>query len=611
MPKFTLPGHKYLGPGNPYPNGKPTNSADAIAKKHDKSYIDAQSENDILESDWKYTKEFAKDFINNPSVGSAAGTIGLGLKTGAERLIGVQYPNMSTIKRMKTSDISSSTGDGDTEMDVDEIASATSSATANARVVGASGSGHGAAALDSRATNIFQGTQNKPNYITIEEEMTYHFFTSNPLPSYQKVAQTGAQNVLLNMNYIQNIPVDRLRLYLSPRREAMLREQFSEVNCESVDCQVFSLGARGQFSTGGTGVTNANMQLQPFIAQFVGIEKDYPTECSEAAIQTFLGKLEGSNPYTIADAPAPTATIPNFPARSGSRSISCPLTVVYPNPFSFANNTAVTATSAVENQLSWPNIYEYAVMKNGAVLSEGSPTFSYHYKPKNKYLFGRNNFTRAEAFIAASAAIQPFTLLQTNNEIIMRTQDTQGNISGGSGVSQASNGNYVNAFNLQPRDVRIENQYQHNSTEMFKPHRMPRFLIGVMPLRNIGDNSNQDIQWEFLMKTKIVLRCQIGVKGQYGHTMTLPEPKFMYPNIQKGAYGNFGATSGGADTGTQIGPFSDRRNVFGRATFAQATTTAIPQGQGSTSNGIVPAAMVTRSKRALMEKEAEKNKQKD
>lgn len=601
MPKFTLPGHKYLGPGNPYPNGKPTNSADAIAKKHDKSYIDAQSENDILESDWKYTKEFAKDFINNPSVGSAAGAIGLGVKTGAERLIGVQYPNMSNpIKRAKTDDISS-TQDMDTEMDVDEILAATGG-----------GSGHGAGGLDSRATNIFQGTQNKPNYITIEEEMTYHFFTTNPLPSYQKLAQTGAQNILLNMNYIQNIPVDRLRLYLSPRREAMLREQFSEVNCESVDCQVYSLGARGQFSTGGTGVTNANMQLQPFIAQFVGIEKDFPTECSETAIQNFLGKLEGSNPYNVANALTASTTIPNFPARSGSRSMSCPLTVVYPNPYSFANNTAVTSTSAVENELSWPNIYEYAIMKNGAVLSEGAPTFTYHYKPKNKYLFGRNNFTRAEAFIATSAAIQPYTLLQNNNEIVMRTQDTQENISGGSGVSQASSGNYVNAYNLQPRDVRIENQYQHNGTEMFKPHRMPRFLIGVMPLRNTGgENTNQDIQWEFLLKTKIVLRCQIGVKGQYGHTMTLPEPKYMYPNIQKGAYGNFGATSGGADTGTQIGPFSDRRNVFGRPTFVQATTTAIPQGQGSTTNGITPTAMVTRSKRAAMEKEAEKNKQKE
>lgn len=601
MPKFTLPGHKYLGPGNPYPNGKPTNSADAIAKKHDKSYIDAQSENDILESDWKYTKEFAKDFINNPSVGSAAGAIGLGVKTGAERLIGVQYPNMSNpIKRAKTDDISS-TQDMDTEMDVDEILAATGG-----------GSGHGAGGLDSKATNIFQGTQNKPNYITIEEEMTYHFFATNPLPSYQKATQTGAQNILLNMNYIQNIPVDRLRLYLSPRREAMLREQFSEVNCESVDCQVYSLGARGQFSTGGTGVTNANMQLQPFIAQFVGIEKDFPTECNETAIQNFLGKLEGSNPYNVAVAATASTTIPNFPARAGSRLISCPLTVVYPNPFSFANNTAVASTSAVENELSWPNIYEYAIMKNGAVLSEGAPTFTYHYKPKNKYLFGRNNFTRAEAFIAASAAIQPYTLLQNNNEIVMRTQDTQENISGGASVSQASSGNYVNAYNLQPRDVRIENQYQHNGTEMFKPHRMPRFLIGVMPLRNTGgEQTNQDIQWEFLLKTKIVLRCQIGVKGQYGHTMTLPEPKYMYPNIQKGAYGNFGATSGGADTGTQIGPFSDRRNIFGRPTFAQATTTAIPQGQGSTTNGITPTAMVTRSKRAAMEKEAEKNKQKE
>lgn len=594
MPKFTLPGHKYLGPGNPYPNGPPTNRADAIAKKHDKSYIDAKSDKDILESDWKYTKEFASDFVKNPSIGSAVGAVGLGLKTGAERVIGVQYPNMSDsrgVKRVASGDIDSTMTGAD--MDID---AGPSGAPGTQRVSTTSGSS-GAGGLDARTKDIFVGSQNDPSYVTIEEEHTYHFFAKNPLPSYQKIDPNGTQNILLNMNYIHNIPVDRLRLYLSPRREAFLREQFSEVNCVSVSCDVYSLGARGQFIANGTSATNANMQLQPFIAQFVGIDKDFPTECNEDDIQNFLGKLTGSNPYTAANAPTATTTIPNFPARSGSRFMKVPLTIVYPNPFSFEGNTAANPSSAVENELNWPNIYEYAIMKNGAVLAEGEPTFSYHYEPKNKYLFGRNYFTRVEAYISGSAAIQPFTLMQTPSEFVMRTQDTQNEIAGGTPNTNAAIGNYVAAYNKQPKDIRIENQYQHNSTEMFKPRRMPRFLIGVMPLRNAtSESSNQDIQWEFLLKTKIVLRCQVGVRGHYGHTLNFPEPKYMYPTVQKGNFGNFGATTGGTDTGSQIGNFSDRRNIFGRNTFATSATTAINQGSKSTTNDIAPAAVTSRKK---------------
>ena len=54
-----------------------------LDKRHDKSYIDAKSEQDILDSDLKSTGEFARDFINHPNLQSAVGTLGLGIKTGA------------------------------------------------------------------------------------------------------------------------------------------------------------------------------------------------------------------------------------------------------------------------------------------------------------------------------------------------------------------------------------------------------------------------------------------------------------------------------------------------------------------------------------------------
>lgn len=608
MPKFLYPGTRYLGPGNPYPNGPPQSSADKIAQKHDKSYIDAQSENDILESDWKYTKEFASDFVQNPSLQSAAGAIGLGLKTGAERIVGVQYPDMKTgVKRHGgptggaplTKHQSGTISTSDASMDTDE-------SVGEAMITGASATGRGASGMDARTTHIYSGNPQVPEYHTRTLRKTYHFTCQNPLPSYQKSNQA---DIILRYNYIQSPPVDRLRLYMSPREEALYREQYTEVNCENVRVAIHSLGARGQFTTGGTEATNANMQLQPFIAEFPGIDAHFPTTVDDSDVANFLGKLEGSNPYDIANAATFTNIIPNFPARSGSRSMSVPLSIVYPNPFSFPNNQG-TATSAVENKLNFPNIYEYAHMKNGAVLSEGEPTFLYNYNPKNKFLFGRNNFTRAEAYQQTSAAQQPQTLMQTNAEFIARTQDTQGAISGGTAASVATFGDYILARNQQPADIRIENQFQHNSTEMFKPHRMPRFNFGVMPLRNSGETTNQTIQWEFLMVCEMTVRCKTGAPGIYGHTLTFPEPMYMFPTIQKGDYGNFGAVVGSPDTGTQITGFLNRRNMFGRPCIRVGATVTIPQQTGSTVNNI-PITRVLRSARNAEAKNAEeKNKQK-
>jgi len=608
MPKFLYPKTNYLGPGNPYPNGKPTSSADEIAKRHDKSYIDARTEQDILDSDWNSTKEFANDFIKKPSLQSAVGAVGLGAKTGVERVTGVLYPDMKRklggkpIAKQQSASVSTSNQEMDIEPELEGDVSMELAAS------GSISGGAGGAGV-SRSKILFTPKKQTPEYMTRTLRKTYHFFCKNDLPRYIKKTPQGVNDVQLEYTYIQAPPVDHLRLYMSPREEAFFREQFTEVNCENVKIDIYSLGARGQFSTGGTSVTNANMQLQPFIAEFKDIDKDFQTTVDDTAITNFLSKLEGGNPYTVSDSNTFTETIPTFPARSGSRSMSVPLRVVYPNPLSYANNTGTTLSQAAQNQLNWPNTYEYAHMQNGAILAEDTPTFSYNYSPKNKYLFGRNTPFRAESFHQSSAEVQPQTLLQVNNEIIMRTQHTQDEITTG---SPADSGAYVMAINPQPGDVRIENQYQHNATEMFKPHRMPRFMFGVMPLRNQSDTSNQEIQWEFLMVTEITLRSKMGAPGIYGHTMNFPEPMWMFPTIQKGRYGNFGAVTTSTDTGTQILTFESRRGVFGRSVLKKGGTTLISQGTGSTTNGITPTRILTRNRnKRLREDESETSNKKN
>lgn len=106
---FTTPGLKYQGPGNPTNIGKPVNDADALAEKHDLQYAFASykySKGKITEDEFKrritkIDEEFLKNNAVNVTssfnpleqVSSLVGTVGIGLKYGAESIIGQQYPS--------------------------------------------------------------------------------------------------------------------------------------------------------------------------------------------------------------------------------------------------------------------------------------------------------------------------------------------------------------------------------------------------------------------------------------------------------------------------------------------------------------------------------------
>lgn len=93
--KLTFPGYKYLGPGNSLDEGEPVNVVDEIARRHDHEYDKANSKDQIFESDQRAIKDFANSFVEKPSFGAAAGTLGLGIKHLSEKAIGkVIYPDI-------------------------------------------------------------------------------------------------------------------------------------------------------------------------------------------------------------------------------------------------------------------------------------------------------------------------------------------------------------------------------------------------------------------------------------------------------------------------------------------------------------------------------------
>ena len=61
----TLPGHKYIGPGNDENSGTPVDEDDRIASVHDKAYANAKSQQDVINADTDAISDFDHDWNSN------------------------------------------------------------------------------------------------------------------------------------------------------------------------------------------------------------------------------------------------------------------------------------------------------------------------------------------------------------------------------------------------------------------------------------------------------------------------------------------------------------------------------------------------------------------
>lgn len=91
-----LPGHRYIGPGNPVDNGRPIDEDDRIAALHDIRYHNASSSDDIRSEDREAIGLFSGDFVRTGNWHSGIGALGIGAKYIGETLFGVQYPGSTT-----------------------------------------------------------------------------------------------------------------------------------------------------------------------------------------------------------------------------------------------------------------------------------------------------------------------------------------------------------------------------------------------------------------------------------------------------------------------------------------------------------------------------------
>ncbi len=103
---LTLPGTKYVGPGNKLVKGEPTSGVDAIAMKHDRLYALAETPEDIVKADQEMLDELkALDTEGYDTVTKYIASSGITLKKHLEKLFGHKYPKFPEKKPIEDTSI--------------------------------------------------------------------------------------------------------------------------------------------------------------------------------------------------------------------------------------------------------------------------------------------------------------------------------------------------------------------------------------------------------------------------------------------------------------------------------------------------------------------------
>lgn len=91
-PIITLPGHKYLGPGNTIDTGEePIDNDDLLAFNHDHDYNKAKTVEEVRDADREHILNSIDDILKG-DIHSIISGAGIGAKYGIESITGVKYP---------------------------------------------------------------------------------------------------------------------------------------------------------------------------------------------------------------------------------------------------------------------------------------------------------------------------------------------------------------------------------------------------------------------------------------------------------------------------------------------------------------------------------------
>lgn len=509
---YLYPGHNYLGPGNPLVNGPAVDKADEIARQHDYEYNDAQSSEDIYNSDQRAISSFARDFVLHPNLPSLAGATGLGIKHFVEKnFTGVVYPTgmkrnqffryaQANDKRRKlavgrqatnrkqitpkkrtiietpdttpekpgTSADANAADVADMEVDM-PMADAPEPAVIGAATNSASNGMRGTVPLP---VGVRQG---QTTFLRTYKKQ-YQLRLSNDLNAYRTPTEQG---VMYNefIPPIHEIPVDFVSFYLNYAELQRLR-QYTQVRVVEANCDVFNQTAILTFETNAqrTQIGNNNIgvtmvQLDPEIGKYrTGASR--LLNVHQYVQEVFWGVDVNALPVSTTEntsMPGLSAMVErrNFNAKYGYRTTRA-----------IVNRTENSVLASVVAAQQFFNVNRYVIKRHNISMEEGHFT-SWSHKPKSGVIFSQNKGVFASG--GMRGAIMNFA--DDRQQTIRTLNSSNTTIKGpvaGQPVTSTTNviGNYYNEV--------FQNSQSYSYMLIDDPFVNPSNQNGAIPILAIG-----------------------------------------------------------------------------------------------------------------------------
>lgn len=536
MPLHYPGGYKYLGPGTKDLTAIPLNSTDAIAREHDLDYaFNNVTDEDVFASDKKAIGKFWTDFKQTGRGAALAGTVGLGAKNILEQhIVGhsmygkttagkknwaqINKINQAKRARLDVNNMASTSNVDDVPQDVTEpmemVADQPRAGGDGLGGTNTGGSGGG------NMSDIYGGTNQTPNSITLEYNKSYHFTITNRLPEWRRHMVDQHIENQARYNNIHGIPWEMLAMYMSEGEIERL-SNYSMATVEEVTCQVYSLGVRLPFYTGQTVSQVANANAQYPVGRFF-FDKDFQTSYDDTNVQNVLSKCWGEEWKTLDVTETDwSSNFPNLTASTTSRDINNPVIVHYPRtsgPFS-------------NSQEQWPKdvgIYDYCQIKNGS--TSFGLMFNCTHKPKQGIISARSD-SRVQGSL--------YPLNTVDNVEVTPIPGEWANFIAGSNTYTSRESTVFNARNWcmgrshhgppYPTAVQVDNSgiFGVGSSKAMSEG-MPKLMLGFVNVRN-KDDTILEANWDIMVKCFIRIKVVDNAQPGFISRVSVPNPYIMNP----------------------------------------------------------------------------------
>lgn len=521
MPKFLLPGHNYLGPGNPLENGPTTNKADAVAKVHDYAYHNAQTKTDIFAAD----RNAISEFLNTNSLSGYIGATGLGIKNLTESVLDrTLYPwnmpivggkrsgseqntvnskvtkNDHTVPSISNNSLPSA-GDNVEEMDTDAADVMLGDAPTEGNPGASNGSAHG------QTARVFNGYPEEPDWVEYSFKKTYRWTGESGLPKFKK----ASGEVIMKIGGAYFIPVENIFWYLSYNEFYNLMQNYEIVELLEANCDVYNYGIRLPFTTNEADSVTANASAQYPLCQWIGLESDYRLYRDPVDVVDVHTKVCGNaNWYGKAsddwqDFKGTATDNWQLSARATSREFHLEACVVIPT-YQFTKDALLVYT---------PNLNSYAQTVNGT-MNLGK-VFTWHHKIQHGCISQRHFAKQKQGLSSVSELStfpQPYNFLPGTTTIGNKDDAKQYSTRDYHLGASSANDDEAAWVHLH-RQAAIDGwpALPHNNAYITKTKIKP-FIIGTQFLRNKNDTELK-ANFEFVTTCTLKLRCRRGTKGIY------------------------------------------------------------------------------------------------